>query len=245
VVVPTSGVFAVLAILTPLYAVRLVGRRLGLDPEKLWDLAIVGVLAALISPRILLIAMNWQDFRAHPLWMIGVFSVRSRAAVFGGMAVAIVIVGFYIRLARLPFRRTLDALAPAFALGFGIASVGDFIAGSRFGTATNLPWAVAYASRLASLWYGTPLGTPLHPVQMYAALVEFALLGLLLVMLASGNRWKLRGGEAMGAWLFLAGISIFLLSYLRGDLAGMGKEMVMTQIVSAAMVLAGGLLWLL
>jgi phosphatidylglycerol:prolipoprotein diacylglycerol transferase len=244
-IIPTSGAFAVLAILSALFALRLVGRRLGLDIEKLWDLGIVGVLAALISPRILLILMNWQDFRAHPLWMIGIFSVRSQTAVVGGIAVAIVIAGLYVRLTRLPFRRTLDALAPAFALGFGIVGVGDFIAGPRFGTATNLPWAITYTSRLAGLWYGTPLGAPLHPVQLYAALINFCLFGLLLVMIRSRDRWRIRDGEIAGAFLFLCGVSIFLLSFLRGDLVGSSNQMVTLQLGSGAMVFAGGLLWLL
>ena len=110
----------------------------------------------------------------------------------------------------MPFRRTLDALAPSLALGFAIASIGAFAGGSDFGTPTNLPWAVTYTSRLASLWNGAPLGTPLHPVQIYAALAELCIFALLLAMIAKRDKWNIRSGEIMGAWLFLHGVSSFL-----------------------------------
>ena len=110
----------------------------------------------------------------------------------------------------MPFRRTLDALAPSLALGFAVASLGAFAGGSDFGTPTNLPWAVTYTSRLASLWNGAPLGTPLHPVQIYAAFAELCIFVLLLGMIAKRDKWKIRGGEIMGAWLFLYGVMHFL-----------------------------------
>ncbi len=244
--IPTAGVFTAIAILAALYTSRITARRLGLNPEKLWDLGIVGVLSALVVPRILLILLNWNDFRAHPLWMLGLLSVRSQRALFGGLAVAIGICAAYARLIRLPFRRTLDAIAPAFALGLSIASIGDFVAGSHFGTPTNLPWAVTNTSRLASLWNHTPLGTPLHPVQIYAALIELGLFTLLVLMISRRDRWRLRDGEVMGMWLFFQGVSSFSLSFLRGDLASAAPSDFLTaQLIYGGMVLAGGLLWLL
>ncbi len=113
----------------------------------------------------------------------------------------------------MPFRRTLDALAPPLALGFSIASVGAFAAGSDFGTPTNLPWAVTYTSRLASLWNGAPLGTPLHPVQLYVTLTELCIFALLLAMIANRDAWKIRSGEIMGAWLFLHAASSFVFEF--------------------------------
>jgi len=243
-VIPTSGLLAAVAILAALYTARVAGRRLGLDPERLWDLGILGVLVALVSPRVLLILANWNDFRAHPLWMIGVVNVRSQAATLGGLTVAIAVVLLYIQLTRLPLRPTLDAIAPALALGLAIDSLGDLAAGSHFGTLSSLPWAVTYTSRLASLWSGTPLGTPLHPVQIYTSIAELCLFALLMAMIATRARRKLRDGEIMGAWLFLSGLASFTLSFLRGDLAATGPYLG-AQVLAASMVLVGGLLWLL
>ena len=62
-------------------------------------------------------------------------------------------------------------------------------------------------------------------------------------MIAKRNEWKIRGGEIMGAWLFLHGVSTFSLNFLRGDLTA--ANFLLPQSLAATMVLAGGLLWLL
>ena len=241
--IPTAGVITAIAIVVALFTARITAQRLELNPEKIWDLGIVGVLTALFAPRFILIFANWKDFIAHPLWLIGVLRVRSDAATIGGASVAIAGMGAFVFFTRMPLRRTLDALAPSLALGFAIASIGAFAGGSDFGTPTNLPWAVTYTSRLASLWYRAPLGTPLHPVQIYMALAELAILALLFAMIAKRPAWKIRSGEIMGAWLFLHGVGSFLLNFLRGDLVA--TNLLPSQCIAAVMVLAGGLLWLL
>jgi phosphatidylglycerol---prolipoprotein diacylglyceryl transferase len=243
VTIPTAGVITALAIVIALFIARITARRLDLNPEKVWDLGIVGVLTALFAPRLILIFTNWQDFLAHPLWLIGVLRVRSEVATIGGLAAAVVAMCAFAYFTRMPFRRTLDALAPSLALGFAIASIGDFAGGSDFGTPTNLPWAVTYANRFASIWNGAPLGTPLHPVQVYAALAELSIFALLLAMIKKRGESKTRNGEIMGAWLFLYGVSSFALNFLRGDL--IATNFLVSQSVAAAMVVAGGLLWLL
>ena len=232
-----------IGILAALSFARQTARRLELNAEKIWDLGITGVITALLAPRLVLIFTNWSDFIAHPLWMLGLIGVRSQPAVMGGMALALAAMGAFAFFTELPFRRTLDALAPAFALGLAISSVGAFVAGADFGTPTSLPWAVTYIKRLASLWYGTPLGTPLHPVQLYEALIELCLFALLLAMIATRKSWRLRDGEIMGAWLFLHGVSSFFLNFLRGDLAA--DSFLFAESLAACMALAGGMLWLL
>jgi phosphatidylglycerol:prolipoprotein diacylglycerol transferase len=241
--IPTAGVFTALAIIVALFTARVTARRLDLNPEKTWDLGIVGVLTGFFAPRLILIFTNWKDFIAHPLWLISVVRVRSEVAMIGGLAVATLIVAAFIFFTRMPFRPTLDALAPSLALGFAIASIGAFAGGSNFGTPTNLPWAVTYTSRFASLWNGAPLGTPLHPVQIYAVLAELCILALLLAMIAKREKLKICNGEIMGAWLFLHGVCAFSLNFLRGDITA--ANFILPQSLAATMVVAGGLLWLL
>jgi len=240
--IPTSAVLTAIAIVAALFTARATAQRLGLNPEKIWDLNITGVLTALIAPRLLLIFTNWQDFLSHPLWMLGLTTIRSPTAAIGGIAIAIAVMAIFAYFTNLPFRRTLDSLAPALALGYAIYNIAAFTAGADFGTPTNLPWAITYTSRLASLWNKTPLGTPVHPIQIYAAIVELALFLLLTAAIAAPLRKRLPNGELMGTWLFLHGLTSFFLSFLRGDLTS--ATLVQSQIIAAAMVAAGGLLWL-
>jgi phosphatidylglycerol:prolipoprotein diacylglycerol transferase len=241
--IPTAGVITAIAIVVALFTARITARRLELNPDKVWDLGILGVLTALFAPRLILIFNNWSEFIAHPLWLIGVVRVRSEAAILGGMAAAIVIMCAFAFFTRMPFRRTLDALPPSLALGFAIASIGDFAGGSNFGMPTNLPWAVTYTNRVVSLWNGTPLGTPLHPVQIYAAVADLCIFALLLAMIPKRDTWRIRSGEIMGAWLFLDGVCAFSLNFLRGDITA--DSFILPQSLAATMVVAGGLLWLL
>ncbi len=242
VAVPTAAVFTAIAIVVALFTARITARRLELNPETIWDLCIAAVLTAVIAPHLILVFLNWNDFVAHPLWLIGVINVRSRPAVLGGMALAIAVMLIFAFFTRLPFRRTLDALAPPLAIGFAIVNLGAFAGGSDFGTPTMLPWAVTYTRRLSSLWYGTPLSSPLHPVQLYAAFAELCIFALLLAMISKRHKWKIRAGEILGAWLFLHGAGGFFLNFLRGDLT-IGAFL-FAEILAVSIVLAGGALWL-
>jgi phosphatidylglycerol---prolipoprotein diacylglyceryl transferase len=241
--IPTSAVFTAIAILAALFTARITARRLDLNPEKVWDLGIVGILTVLFAPRLILIFTNWKDFTSHPLWLIGVLRVRSEVATIGGVAAAVAVTGAFVIFTRMPFRRTLDALAPSLALGFAIASFGAFAAGADFGTPTHLPWAVTYTSRLASLWNGAPLGTPLHPVQIYSALAELCFFTLLLAMIAKRDQWRIHAGEIIGIWFFLHGASGFFLNFLRGHLDA--SNFLLVQILAAVLTFVGGVLWLL
>jgi phosphatidylglycerol:prolipoprotein diacylglycerol transferase len=240
--IPTSGAFTAIAIVAALFTARATAKRLSLNPEKVWDMSIAGILAALFAPRLLLIFSNWGDFRAHPLWMIGIVHVRSPWAIAGGVAVAIAGMGILARAANLPWRRAFDSLAPALALGFTIYDVGNFIAGANFGTPTNVSWAVTYTRRLASIWNQTPLGTPIHPVQIYAATVELCIFLLFLAVIATPLGKRMRDGELIGAWLFLHGLATFFLDFLRGGLTLTG--LLQAQLISVVMLIVGTLLWL-
>ena len=163
----------------------------------------------------------------------------SRSPGPAAIAIAVVTGVLYALHLGLPLRRTSDAIAPSLALGSSVISIGCLEAGCDYGTPTHLPWAVVFTSRAAMP--GTPLGVPLHPTQIYASLVEFALFVLLLWLLHRPHR----DGEILGAWLFLGGLSNFLLTSLRGDAGwSLSGLITLTQLVAVAMVLAGGLLWL-
>jgi phosphatidylglycerol:prolipoprotein diacylglycerol transferase len=218
-VLPTYGfLVAVGTILSLLVCVR-IARLLSLDSEKIWNVALLAIVAALAG-RVLLNLLRWPKYT---------FSL-------GLAAVAIPAVAYAVRLG-LPIRRTGDAVAPSLALWSAVAAIGCLEAGCDYGTTTSLPWAVIF--RGSAVVPATLLGVPLHPVQLYSGLIEFALFVFLLWLLHRPHQ----DGEILGAWLFLSGLSSSLLTLLRGDLAR-GDDLIIHQLISAAMVLGGGLLWI-
>ncbi len=232
-----------MAILAALLALLAVAPRLGLDRDKMWNLGVIASLTALIGSRLVLIVAHFADFSAHPFWMLGISTLRSETAIWSGLVLAAGIGFLYAKAVGLPLRGALDALAPPLALGLAIRNVGAFLAGSDYGTSTALPWAVTYSSRIARLWYGTPLGMSVHPVQIYEALAQVAI-GYALVTWIPRRKQE---GDLAAIWLFLSGISGFLLDTFHGDLSErmlFNGVLAEPQLVALAMVIAGGLLGL-
>ena len=237
-VVPTYGVsLAVSAIVALLLCVR-TARLLALDSDKVWSVALVVVFTTVVVSRAAVILYNWPRYGARALGLSALSAETSGPGIIGAVfAIAAAVV--YARRSGLPILRTADAFAPSLALATSIVSVGCLEAGCNYGTPSRLPWAIIFRNRAAMP--GTPLGVPLHPTQLYISMVQFTLFAGLLALIYHVHN----DGEVIGAWLFLAGLSNFLLSFLLGDpgpaLAGV---LPVTQIVAAAMVLAGGFLWL-
>jgi phosphatidylglycerol---prolipoprotein diacylglyceryl transferase len=221
-IVPTYGFLVALGtILSLLLCVRL-ARLLSLDSEKIWSVALLTAVMALAG-RIVLNLLHAPQYS----YQLGLTAVALAAAVYAAHL-------------GLPLRRTADAIAPPLALWSAMAAIACLEAGCDFGTPTRLPWAVIFRSPGAAS--STPLGVPLHPVQLYASLIEFVLFALLLWLLTRPHA----DGEVLGAWLFLSGLSSSLLSVVRGDLLGasQAQELVAMQLVCVGMVLCGTFLWM-
>jgi phosphatidylglycerol---prolipoprotein diacylglyceryl transferase len=235
-ILPTYGFLVALGTILSLLLCLRTARLLSLDTDKVWSMALVAIVTGLVSSRILMILLNWPRYGVRAL-TLSLSGTRGPGPAAIAIAVATAVV--YALHLGLPIRRTADALAPSLALGSSIVSVGCLEAGCDYGTPTHLPWAVIFTSPAAMP--GTPLGVPLHPTQIYSSLVEFVLFILLLWLLHRPHH----DGEILGAWLFLAGLSSFLLAFFRGDggwwLSGL---ITVTQLVAVAMVLAGSFLWL-
>jgi phosphatidylglycerol:prolipoprotein diacylglycerol transferase len=239
-VLPTYGFLVALGTILSLVVCVRTARLLSLNTDKIWNLALLAIFATLVGSRLLSILLQWPHYGARALSM-GLTRAHGFGAGPVGLAIALATGVLYALHAGLPIRRTADAFAPSLALGSSVASIGCLEAGCDYGTPTRLPWAVIFNSPAAVP--GTPLGVPLHPTQIYASLVDFVLFVVLLWLLHRPHY----DGEILGAWLFLGGLSSFLLAFLRGD-GGNGVLfsglITVTQLVAAAMVLAGGLLWL-
>jgi phosphatidylglycerol:prolipoprotein diacylglycerol transferase len=235
-VLPTYGFLLALGTILSLLVCVRNARLLSLDTDKIWSVALLAIVTSLLGSRILLLLLHWSQYGARALTMSGTHIFGSGLV---GLAIAIIPSLAYARHLKLPIRRTADAFAPSLALGSSVVSIGCLEAGCDYGTPTHLPWAVIFTSPAAAP--GTPLGVPLHPTQIYSSGVEFLLFVLLLWLLHRPHY----DGEVLGAWLFLGGLSSFLLTFLRGD-AGtwVGGLIPVNQLAAAAMVLAGALLWM-
>ncbi|MHB8301821.1 MAG: prolipoprotein diacylglyceryl transferase [Acidobacteriaceae bacterium] len=237
---PTYGLFAAIALIAGLMLAMRTAARLGISPDSMWNFGLATVLTAILGSRALLIVGNWHDFIAYPMVMLSIAIPRTIGSVLTEIGLGTSAGLLYMTWKRMPWLRTLDAAAPAWALGQAMLMLGCFFAGCEYGRPTAMPWGVTFHSRWAAMWNGTPLEVRLQPVQLYLCVTQLALCVLLLWWLPR----RRQAGELVGGWLFLSGLAGFFLNFYRGDnrLPIFGGALSLTQAMDFCMVVLGAIL---
>ena len=185
----------------------------GLNPAAITDLAIAMLIAAILGSKLLMIIVDL--FSGAPLREVFSFAtLRAGGAIHGGIIAATATFFWKLRKGQgLPLRTTGDALVPGVALGQAIGRLGCFSAGCCYGTETHLPWAATFTNPLAQAFSGTPLGVPLHPVQLYNTLANLTVMAILLV--ARGKRRF--QGQVFSLYFLVEGLGRVITETWRGD----------------------------
>jgi len=206
------GVLLALAYLAGLQLAVVRARRAGLDGARVMDLGIYLIIAALVGAKLMLIAVDFDYFRRQPRELLSL--VRAAGVFYGGLLAAFAVAVVLIRRYRLPLWTTTDVFAPGIALGHVIGRLGCLLAGCCYGRPTRLPWGITFTDPAAFENVGTPLGTPLHPTQLYEAGAE---LFILVLLLATERRGRPFAGRTFWTYLLLYAISRFIIEFYRGD----------------------------
>lgn len=209
--IPTYGALIAVALIAALATLMHSARRASLDPIKLWNLGLIAIFSALISARLLLVIRLFPAFRAHPVWVLGITSMSSPWIVYAAALLGFAAAMLYALAEGLPLLRVLDCMASPAAFALAISGIGAFLAGSSYGLPQEGALSITYTNALARYWYGTPLGVPLYPVQIYQALAALAILAFLVWRLPRVGQY----GEVAGAGLFLYGIAGFAVELFR------------------------------
>ncbi len=204
---------------------------------------VLGVFAALAGSRLFLIAVNLGNLRQHPRWLLAISMIHHPLLAAIGIVFGAVAILIYLRRVRLPIAVAADSLAVPLSLMLAAEQVGAWMGGSDFGIEslhTSPLLAVMYNNELAARWSGAPLGVPLYPVQLYAALGALLLAAIAYCWL----RLPHRAGDVTGAWLVGLGIQLFVTEGFR-DWEGRGVffhgTIDMPQIAAVVFVVVGGL----
>ncbi|MCL6481645.1 MAG: prolipoprotein diacylglyceryl transferase [Firmicutes bacterium] len=238
----TYGVLVALGVLVGLWLARRQAAAAGLEADRVWNLGIYMVLAALVGAKLWQIVVRWEYYAADWRELFRMATLQAAGVFYGGLLAALVVAAVYVRVARLDFLALADVYAAPLALGHAIGRLGCFAAGCCWGKPTGAAWAVTFTDPQAAALVGVPLHQSLHPTQLYEALANFLIFCLLWPL----GRRRQFPGQVFAAYLVLYGLARGGIEIFRGDpdrtLLFDGRLSLM-QIVSAALVLLGLWLW--
>ena len=211
----TYGVLLAVSYLLGLKLAMSRGRKRGLDSNRVLDLGIYIIIAALVGAKLLLLVVDFDQYTSHPAELLSL--ARSGGVFYGGLILAVAVAFWYIAKHGMPFWTTCDVFAPGIALGHVTGRLGCFAAGCCYGRPTDVPWGVIFTNPLAAAQVGTPLGIRLHPTQLYEAGAELLILIVLLVTEKRGRRFP---GRTFWSYMFFYAVSRYIIEIYRGDPRG-------------------------
>lgn len=188
------------------------------------------VLGVVIGGRVgYMLFYNFSYLVSNPLSLFKVW--EGGMSFHGGLLGVLIAMGLYARKRGMGFFGVADFIAPLVPIGLGAGRIGNFINGRLWGKETELPWGMVFPGAGS---------VPRHPSQLYEALLEGAVLFVILWLFSR----RPRPAMAVSA-LFLLFYGVFRFSvefvrvpdeqfgYLAFDWVTMG------QVLTLPMILAG------
>ena len=234
------GALVVSGILLGAQVAAYLAKRAGEDPERIWDMLMYVVIAAIVGARIeyVVVPPHWAYYREHLAQAFYIWEGGLR--IYGASVGGILGVLSYAYLHKIQPLRLLDFAAPGMAAGHAVGRWGNFINSEVYGPPTNLPWGlhIPFESRIPP--YNNlalyPLETRFHPSFLYESIANL-LLCVGLVLLADHFRGRLKAGTLCAGYLVGYSIIRFFLDYLRTDYTS-AQGVAVTFIVAAVAFLA-------
>ncbi len=183
----------------------------GLPDQKILDLSLYILAAAILGAKALLVIVEWRHYLDRPGDLVEV--IRSGGVFYGGLICASIVGIGYLRKHRLPAWRVADMAAPSIALGEAIGRWGCFSAGCCYGKPSEGPFRVTFTDPFAHDAVGTPLNVPLHPTQIYLSVNAL----VIFLILQWAYRRRTFDGEVFWLYVLLYSITRGIIEIWRGD----------------------------
>jgi len=184
-------------------------KRFNISEEKLSSLFPWIIIVAAFSARLFhAIVERPAYFWDHP---IEVFYFWDGGVTFyGGLIGAVIVLWIFAKRNKLSFIYMGDFLIVYTALGQVFGRLGCFLAGCCHGVPTDLPWGITVTNPDSIT---RPLGIPLHPTQLYQALVNL----ITFIILYKVSRHKKFNGQLMLIYGLTYPVGRSIVEIFRGD----------------------------
>jgi phosphatidylglycerol:prolipoprotein diacylglycerol transferase len=197
--------------------------REGIPYKKTYTAYVLIIIFSLVGARIAHLITNPDTWGVlHERGFFGaLFASKCEGLVAYGGYIGGTLTGWvYMRLNKLDFWSLVDCTIPSMTLGLGITRLGCFLAGCCHGIPTDAPWGMSFPpgspasyAFLNGAVAGKLASPPVHPTQLYEALLGFILFPLAIFFL---KRRKFTGQAFLLVVPFYA-VGRFLLEFIRGD----------------------------
>lgn len=221
------GLFLSLGFLTAVWlAKRNIREKKNFAPEKIIDLGLVVLLAAIVGARLTYVLLNINQYLIAPLEIIKIH--HGGMVFYGGLVAGLLAGWFLIRHWGLNFFEVGDTVLPYVALAQSIGRIGCLLNGCCYGRPTNLIIGICLPHHNQSL----------HPTQIYSSLVLLAIF-IILRVLSDKSR---RSGLVTLVYFLIYPIARFILEFFRGDVPRFFWGLTFSQIFSFLIFLAATVL---
>ncbi|MDQ2065920.1 prolipoprotein diacylglyceryl transferase [Xinfangfangia sp. CPCC 101601] len=135
---------------------------------------------------------------------------------FHGGFLGVVATGvIFARVNGIPMLRLGDLMGIVVPMGLFLGRIANFINAELWGRPTDLPWGVIFPGEAAQTCPGIAGLCARHPSQLYEALLEGVILGVVLVYLAYRRGWLRVPGRLMGLFIAGYGAARFFVEFFR------------------------------
>lgn len=207
--------------------------RLRFDIDALLEIVLCVILGVIVGGRLGYVLFYGDGYYlAHPL---EIFAFSKGGMSFHGGFVGCLIGGIVAaKITKIPYLTLVDLGCIAAPIGLFLGRCANFINGELWGAPTDAAWGVVFGGSAGMI--------PRHPSQLYEALLEGAVIFVVLALLARKMPPRPRG-TFFGLFLVMYGTFRFLIEFVRQPDAQLGylwgDWLTMGQVLSVPLVVAG------
>ena len=191
-----------------LYMSYTVKKDLGIERDKIQNLAILVIISAFVGGKLLFYLENPGYYFSS--WDNISRNFRTGFVFYGSLLFAVPITVWYFKREKWPLWPLMDRLAITACIIHGMGRLGCFFAGCCHGVPTEMPWGVTFTDPASQ---AEPLNTALHPTQIYEATLIFSIL-LILFMFRRHKRFE---GQLFFIYIILYALGRGVIEIFRGD----------------------------
>lgn len=189
-----------------LYAVR-ESKKFGISKETITDMILWLILAGFVGGKFFFYLEDPSYYFNDGRWYQ---SMGNGFVFYGSMLFAFPTLWWFFKKKNIPALKMIDVIAIGGALVHLFGRLGCFLAGCCHGVPTDSWWGVVFTDTAC---HAKPLGTPLHPTQLYSV-------GMLLVILSALFLVKSKrkfDGQLFPVYLMLYSVGRSIIEEFRGD----------------------------